>query len=60
MATKRRPGKKKATDMVTTTVSLERDMYRSLRHLAVDEDSNVRDLIRKAVAEFLRKRGGHR
>jgi predicted transcriptional regulator len=47
-------------DMVTTTVSLDRETYRHLRHLAVDRDSNVRDLIRKAVGEYLRKYGDER
>ena len=47
-------------DMVTTTVSLEREAYKALRHLAVDQDSTVRDLIREAVAEFLRKKGSRR
>ena len=44
--------------MVTTTVSLEDATYQRLRHLAVDERTNVRDLIREAVAELLRRRGG--
>lgn len=42
--------------MVTTTVSIDRDSYRSLRHLAVDDDSSVRELIRVAVAEYLQRR----
>lgn len=43
-------------DMVTTTVSFDRATYRQLGHLAVDEDTTVRDLIRAAVEEYLRRR----
>lgn len=50
----------KPQDMVTTTISLDRATYRQLGHLAVDEDTTVRDLIRRAVEEYLRrhKKGG--
>ncbi len=49
-----------AEDMVTTTISLDRATYRQLGHIAVDEDTTVRDLIRRAVEEYLRrhKKGG--
>ncbi len=49
-------------DMVTTTISLDRATYKQLGHLAVDEDTTVRDLIRQAVEEYLRRRqkGGTR
>jgi len=43
-------------DMVTTTISLERGTYRQLGHIAVDEDTTVRDLIRRAVEDYLRRR----
>ena len=45
----------KTEDMVTTTISLDRTTYRQLGHLAVDEDTTVRDLIRRAVEEYLRR-----
>jgi hypothetical protein len=48
------------SDMVTTTVSIDRDSYRRLRHLAVDDDSSVRELIRVAVAEYLHRRAKER
>lgn len=46
--------------MFTTTVSFDRDTYKQLGHLAVDEEIPVRDLIRRAVEEYLRrhKKGG--
>lgn len=42
-------------DMVTTTISLDRATYRQLGHIAVDEDTTVRDLIRQAVEDYLRR-----
>lgn len=50
----------KTGDMVTTSISLDRTAYRALGHLAVDQDTTVRDLIRQAVEEYLRrhKKGG--
>jgi len=45
----------KAEDMITTTVAFDRATYRVLGHWAVDEDTTVRDLIRRAVAEFIRR-----
>jgi len=35
--------------MVTTTVSFDRETYKRLQHLAVDERVKIRELIRKAV-----------
>ena len=45
---------------MTTTIAFDRATYRQLGHLAVDEDTTVRDLIRRAVEEYLRrhKKGG--
>jgi predicted transcriptional regulator len=42
--------------MVTTTVSLEDATYQRLRHLAVDERTNVRELIREAITDLLKRR----
>jgi hypothetical protein len=47
-------------DTITTTVSFDRETYRRLRHQAVDEDSDARAVIRKAVGEYLAKHGGSR
>jgi hypothetical protein len=40
--------------MVVTTASLEPGTYRRLQHLAIDEGTTVRELIRRAVAEYLK------
>lgn len=40
---------------MTTTIAFDRAIYRQLGHLAVDEDTTVRDLIRRAVEEYLRR-----
>lgn len=45
----------KAEDMVTTTIAFDRATYRQLGHMAVDEDTTVRDLVRRAVDEYLRR-----
>ncbi len=42
-------------DMITTTISLDRATYKQLGHIAVDEEIPVRDLIRRAVEEYLRR-----
>lgn len=42
-------------DMITTTVAFDRATYKRLGHLAVDEETTVRDLIRRAVEEYLRR-----
>jgi hypothetical protein len=47
-------------DMAITTVSLDREKYRQLRLLAVEENTNVRVLLRRAVDEFLERRAKRR
>jgi predicted transcriptional regulator len=42
--------------MAMTTVTLRPEVYRRLQHIAVDEGTNVRELVRKAVDQFLEKR----
>ena len=51
MQTTKRRG---AEETITTTVSLDRATYKRLQHLAVDRDTNVRELIRQGVALLLR------
>jgi len=55
-----KPKRKEAKEMFTTTISLSADLYKRLKHLAVDEEQTVRDLIREAVEEFLarKEKGG--
>jgi hypothetical protein len=45
---------RRAKETVTTTVSLDRATYKRLQHLAVDRDTNVRELIREGVGLLLR------
>jgi len=47
-------------DTITTTVSFNRETYRLLRHRAVDEDSDVRSVVRRAVDEYLKTHEGSR
>ena len=38
---------------VTTTIALDRQVYKALKHLAVEREMTVRDLIREAVNTLL-------
>jgi predicted DNA-binding ribbon-helix-helix protein len=38
---------------VTTTIALDRQVYKALKHLAVEREMTVRDLIREAVDTLL-------
>ncbi len=46
--------------MTITTISLPVQLYRRLKHLAVDQDETTRNLIRQAIEEYLarREKGG--
>jgi len=47
--------------MVKTTVTITPSVYRKLRELALEEGSNVRTVIRRALDDFLkRRRSGRR
>lgn len=42
---------------VTTTVAFDRDTYKRIKHLAVERETNVREIIREAVGEYLERQG---
>ncbi len=44
--------------MQTTTIALDAETHRRLRHLAIEEQTTFRDLIREAIADLLARRGG--
>jgi predicted transcriptional regulator len=44
--------------MQTTTIALDDETHRRLRHLAIDERTTVRDLIREAIGDLLARREG--
>ena len=46
----------KREDIITTTVAFDRATYKQLGHLAVDEETTIRELIRQAIEEYLRRR----
>lgn len=46
--------------MAITTVSIEPETYKKLRHLAVEEETNVRVLIRNAVDKYLQRHAKRR
>ncbi len=43
---------------ITTTIALDRATHKRLRLLAVEMDTTVRELVRQAVDDFLKKNGG--
>jgi len=55
-----RRGTVRTRDTITTTVAFDRATYKRLRLLAVEEETNVRDLIRRAVAAYIEspRKGG--
>ena len=46
--------------MQTTTIALDEDTHRRLRRLALDQRTSFRELIRTAIAEYLRRHEGGR
>jgi predicted transcriptional regulator len=42
--------------MITTTIALEGETHRRLRHLAVEERTSLRELIREAIDALLANR----
>ena len=42
--------------MQTTTIALDEETHAKLRHLALDEKTSFRELIREAIAEYLKRR----
>jgi predicted transcriptional regulator len=43
--------------MKITTISLDEDTHEKLRHLAIDEKTNLRELLRRMIAEYLTRQG---
>ena len=52
--------RKEGVKMFVTTIALPRELYRTLQHLAVDEDATVRSLIEEAIRQFLSRKGGRK
>ena len=48
---------RKGAKIMKTMIYLEEEAHNQLRHLAVDERVSMSELIRRAVDEFLSKRG---
>jgi hypothetical protein len=47
--------KKPDGETVTTTISFDVETYRKLKYLAADRLVTVRDVLREAVVEYLRR-----
>ena len=46
--------------MTTTTIALDSETHRKLRHLAIEEHTSLRELIRQAIDALLAARTGRR
>ncbi len=46
--------------MITTTIALDGETHRKLRHLAIEERTSLRELIREAIEALLATRPGSR
>lgn len=46
--------------MVTTTIALDEETHFKLRHLALEERTSFRELIRAAIREYLSRHEGGR
>jgi len=42
--------------MKITTIALDEDTHERLRHLAIDEKTNLRELLRRMIADYLARR----
>jgi predicted transcriptional regulator len=42
--------------MQTTTIALDEETHAKLRHLAIEEKTSFRELIREAIADLLKRR----
>jgi len=43
--------------MQTTTIALDEETHARLRHLALNDKTTFRELIRQAITEYLARRG---
>jgi predicted transcriptional regulator len=43
--------------MKITTISLDEETHAALRHLAIDEKTDLRALLRQIIADYLARRG---
>ena len=43
--------------MKITTISLDEETHAALRHLAIDEKTDLRGLLRQIIADYLARRG---
>jgi predicted transcriptional regulator len=46
--------------MVRTSITLPEELFKSLQHLAVDENKTLKELMTKAIEDYVRKATGRR
>jgi predicted transcriptional regulator len=46
--------------MASILITLPPETYKQLKHIAVDAGTSARAIVRQAVEEFLKRRGGRR
>ncbi len=59
---KNQKGKEAKVKMFTTTITLPEEVYKRLKHLAVDEGKKLRQMMSDAIEEYLsrKEKGGKR
>ncbi len=49
----------KPDDVVKTTIRLPRPLWDLARHRAIDENTDLQELVARALADYLKKGGSH-
>jgi hypothetical protein len=53
---KRKGGK---IEMIRTSITMSLGLYKDLQHIAVEEDKTLKELMNKAIEEYVRRRRSH-
>ena len=54
---KRQPKQDTKAEQVKTTIRLPRSLWDAARHRAIDEGTDIQDLVGRAIEQYLRKGG---
>lgn len=52
MSKNKKPGKERVT-----SISLDDNLYKAVKHLAVEERKSLKDIVTESISEYLQKRG---
>ena len=48
---------KKTEKEIVTSISLDSNLYKTVKHLAVEERKTFKDIVSESIKEYLQKRG---